>query len=192
MKDKLPVLILFIVLLGSFFTGVMILLDHHTAPMIEKIERVNLKKSVMDVLDIPYAEKDIEKLFEEAVTARNIGNQVFYVSDTGNVIFPFEGPGLWGSISGIVALEPDGDTIKGINILHHEETPGLGGRIEEPGFLNTLKGKKVLSEIKIVPAGKSKGANAVDAITAATLTSKAFAEILNNDVSDKAALYKNR
>ncbi|MEC9474893.1 MAG: FMN-binding protein, partial [Candidatus Neomarinimicrobiota bacterium] len=39
---------------------------------------------------------------------------------------PISGKGLWGTMYGYFAIEPDGATAKGITFYKHIETPGLG------------------------------------------------------------------
>ena len=77
---------------------------------------------------------------------------------------------------------PDFQTIKGITIVHQEETPGLGGRIAEKEILDRFKGKKILPQLIIQRPGKAKEQNEVDGITGATLTGKAFEKVLNSEV----------
>jgi Na+-transporting NADH:ubiquinone oxidoreductase subunit C len=89
---------------------------------------------------------------------------------------------LWGPIHGIVALLADLKTIKGITIIHQEETPGLGGRIAETDFLDKFKAKKVFPRLIIQPPGKAVAENEVDGITGATLSCKAFEAILNSEI----------
>ena len=97
--------------------------------------------------------------------------------------FAYAGSGLWGPINGIVALNPDLSTLKGVTILHQEETPGLGSRITEQAYLDTFRGKDFTSGLKLTPPGKAKAANEIDAITGATLSPKAFLQILNANLA---------
>ncbi len=54
------------------------------------------------------------------------------------------GPGLWGTITIILAASADG-VIRGIEIVSQNETPGLGGRIDEPVFKKQFVGKKTIN-----------------------------------------------
>lgn len=192
MKEKVSYMLIFIILLGSVFTGLMIVVDCYTKPVIEKNERVAVKKSILNVLDIEYDEDSVEEVFLRSIETKEIDGKKFYLARGGLVVFRFQGPGLWGPIAGVISISPDLETISGINIIYHEETPGLGGRIEEDEFLSRFKGKKLIPRLEIVAPGKSKTENEVDGITAATLTSKAFGEILNNIVLENILIYKKR
>ena len=85
---------------------------------------------------------------------------------------------------------PDLKTIKGIIIIHQEETPGLGGRIAEADFLDRFETKKVFPRLTIQPPGKASGNNEVDGITGATLSCKAFEEILNREIEKYISVIK--
>ena len=146
----------------------------------------------MDALDISFNQDNIDQTFLEQVVTKEINGKEFYVSETGDTAFGFLGSGLWGPISGIMALEPDLKTIKGLTIVHQEETPGLGGRISEKEFLDRFKSKEVLPELLIVSPGKAGKSNEIDGITGATLTCKAFEVLLNNQTKEYLPLIKEK
>jgi Na+-transporting NADH:ubiquinone oxidoreductase subunit C len=86
-------------------------------------------------------------------------------------------PGLWGSITAILAADPKAERLRGLEILDQQETPGLGGRIGEAWFSAQFTGEKVGPDGRIaVVQGSGKGdpdkENAkVDAVTGASRTS---------------------
>ena len=99
--------------------------------------------------------------------------------------FPFRGLGFWGPVRGILALTPDASRTVGIVVLEQSETPGLGGRIEEPVFTRQFEGGGVLVTpnpdgpfVRVVPPPRD-GGREVEAITGATQTSMAMERILN-------------
>lgn len=99
--------------------------------------------------------------------------------------FAVHGMGLWGPVKGLIAVEPDLETIRGVRFYEHEETPGLGGRIGEREFTHSFAGKCLVSPdgsagIRIVSGAK--GRNEVDAITGATLTCRAVEKFVNEDI----------
>ena len=98
---------------------------------------------------------------------------------------PFSGPGLWGPIYGVLALEPDLRTIRGIRFFKQEETPGLGGEIGADWFQDQFVGKQIASEadvygFAIVKPGTGEGVNVVDGITGATMTSDRVAVMIDS------------
>ena len=79
--------------------------------------------------------------------------------------------GFSGNISLMAGFKPDG-TIFNITVLEHKETPGLGSKINEPGFKDQFNLKNPASfELKV-----RKDGGPVDAITAATISSRAFCD----------------
>ena len=108
-----------------------------------------------------------------------------YVFKSGVSVIPVYGAGLWGPIWGYVAFQPDGKTIAGAYFDHESETPGLGAKIkDEPWFREKFVGKQVaFGSAQLFNLAKNAettgAANAVDAITGATMTSKGLGEALN-------------
>ncbi len=105
--------------------------------------------------------------------------------ESGNVSFvvlPIHGYGLWSTMHGFLALDKDGNTIKGLNYYEHGETPGLGGEIQNPKWVAQFVGKKLFDEagnpaIKILKPGNAKpdSAHEIDGLSGATLTSNGVA-----------------
>jgi Na+-transporting NADH:ubiquinone oxidoreductase subunit C len=137
MKEKLK-MILFVLALGSALSVALVSVNAITAPIIERNRIRELRISVFKALGLAYSKDTIDEVFSESVTTKGPAEKEFYVAkSSGDVAFEINGSGLWGPIHGIVALKPDLKTIEGITIIHQEETPGLGGRIEEADFLNS-------------------------------------------------------
>ena len=82
-------------------------------------------------------------------------------------------------ISLFICVGPDLETVKGIEVLDHAETPGLGGRMTEEKFKKQFVGKKLKPKLSIVRGRKTIGSNEVHAITGASYTSKGIEDIIN-------------
>ena len=82
-------------------------------------------------------------------------------------------------ISLFICVGPDLETVKGIEILDHAETPGLGGRMTEEKFKKQFVGKKLKPKLSMVRGRKTIGSNEVHAITGASYTSKGLENIIN-------------
>ncbi len=101
------------------------------------------------------------------------------------VAVAFSGPGVWGPIEGVMALEPDMLTIRGVRFFRQEETPGLGGEIASAAFLNRFKGKQIVGQdgtpgFRVRKSGGGADEpNAVDGITGATMTSDRVQDMLD-------------
>ena len=86
--------------------------------------------------------------------------------------------GFGGAISVMVGMTPDG-VIYNTSVLSHSETPGLGAKCTDPAFADQFKGFD--PSVKSLSVKKDKGD--VDAITASTITSRAYCAALSNAVS---------
>lgn len=79
--------------------------------------------------------------------------------------------GFSGDISIMAGFKPDGTIIQ-LTVLKHKETPGLGTKMTEPDFIDQFKGKNAADfKLKVTQDGGQ-----VDAITAATISSRAFCD----------------
>ncbi len=116
-----------------------------------------------------------------------------YVFKNGVHVFPVYGAGLWGPIWGYIATDSSLTNVVGAYFDHASETPGLGGKIkDDPSFRASFAGKSLDLKGKhifeIVKGGAPDGqANAIDAISGATMTCKG----LNAAINDWLEAYKN-
>ncbi|WP_347275336.1 FMN-binding protein [Candidatus Kuenenia sp.] len=88
------------------------------------------------------------------------------------------------AMSLFICLKPDMETLKGIEVLDHSETPGLGGRMTEDMFKEQFIGMKLKPQIKMVKERKATGDNEFDAITGATNTSRGIEVFINDAVQE--------
>ncbi|AOE48986.1 Na(+)-translocating NADH-quinone reductase subunit C [Kangiella sediminilitoris] len=111
---------------------------------------------------------------------------VYFVKDgdkLDTVILPVHGYGLWSTMYGFLALEPDTTTVVGFKYYEQGETAGLGGEIENPSWRALWPDKKVLNEqgepiIKLVK-GSAQNEHQVDGLSGATLTSNGVENTLH-------------
>ena len=103
------------------------------------------------------------------------------------IILPVHGYGLWSTLYGFLALEPDANTVAGLGFYEHGETPGLGGEVGNPKWKALWEGKKLYGdqgevEIQVIKGTvESNTPNAehkVDGLAGATLTSKGVSNLL--------------
>lgn len=117
-------------------------------------------------------------------------------------IIPVDSRGLWGRISGYLALENDGITVAGFTVYNHQETPGLGGEIEKRWFQNNFAGKKIIDDKgNLVSVTIAKGSVAdkipesrrqyyVDGISGASMTGRFLSEGLKQTLIEYEPLSK--
>lgn len=85
--------------------------------------------------------------------------------------------GFGGDLKVLVGFNPEG-TILGYTILEHAETPGLGAKADK-WFQKGEKGD-IIGKNPLEPLSVSKDGGQIDAITASTITSRAFLKAVNN------------
>lgn len=88
--------------------------------------------------------------------------------------------GFGGDLKVLVGFDEAG-TILGYTLLEHAETPGLGAKADK-WFQKGEKGN-IIGKNPITPLTVSKDGGDVDAITASTITSRAFLKAVNNAYS---------
>lgn len=71
--------------------------------------------------------------------------------------------------------------IQGISVLSHSESPGFGAEAEKPEFLNQFIGKEGVLEFGYTTTGNTSD-DKVDAISGATITTKAFIGVINTSL----------
>ena len=120
--------------------------------------------------------EEAAKLWQNLVEADDM------IDANGNVV---EGNGLWGPISGFIAVNGDKTTVFGAYFNHEGETAGLGAEIKDSKkWQDLFKGKELfangdrdhvaLSVEKKVTDPKTQ----VDCVTGATITSNGVADML--------------
>ena len=188
-------------------------------------EQLDIRKNILSSVGLLSADKeytrvDIQNLYEENIKSKvvNLSGEeqtdkttdqlnpkedldllpVFYSQQNGEIsayIVPISGKGLWSTIYGYLALEPDVNTVKGITFYKHGETPGLGGEIEKDWFISNFVGKQIYSpdgnlvSITVVK-GKVAGSipdeeayHYVDGISGSTLTGNGLNKFLKEDLT---------
>ena len=105
-------------------------------------------------------------------------------------VIPVYGMGLWGPISGYIALNEDKATVYGVYFNHESETAGLGAEIKDnAAWQAKFQGKKLFAggNDKAIALGVEKKvddpATQVDAVTGATLTSNGVRDMLHEGLS---------
>ena len=111
--------------------------------------------------------------------------QVFLLRDgeaVSLVLLPLSGQGYGGRIDAIMALRADMNTIAGLAVTRHSETPGLGGRIEEASWQASFPGTELrddTGEMRFrVARGAASGVHEVDGITGATRTGRGVTQMV--------------
>lgn len=135
-------------------------------------------------------ENDGFKLNSGDFTAGRLALFVCNVNGEKKYVIPVYGMGLWGGISGYIALNEDKATVYGAYFNHESETAGLGAEIKDSReWQEMFNGKHLFAagdSTKIALAVEKKvedPATQVDAVTGATLTSNGVTEMLQGGLA---------
>ena len=178
-------------------------------------EQLDIKKNILSVLgykqDTPWTNEEVQSLYDSNINEIRIdevGSVLDEVDKSGNSAYtiyqsrennkvtgyaiPIAGKGLWGTMYGYFAIEPDAETVKGITFYKHKETPGLGAEVDKDWFKNNFIGKKLtdkngeLVSIEVVKGYVSKtdpeALHKVDGISGATITGSGLTTFLKSDL----------
>jgi len=181
--------------------------------------RMDIQKNILSsvgLLDgVEITADNVERLYGSRIEAKRIDSKgmiveggeglPLYLRKDGETVeayaIPISGKGLWSTIYGYMALEPDGATVKGVTFYKHGETPGLGGEIEKAWFLDNFPGKKIvdgkgkLASISIAKGKAAENAPAgmldhyVDGVSGATLTGKGVTAFIRADLERYDAFF---
>ncbi len=137
-----------------------------TAKKTEAIKNVLPEFNELKETMVKSAMEDTEIPFYLAYDANN--------NFIGAAVETFTNKGFSGNISLMVGILADG-TVNNISVLQHAETPGLGSKMSDASFKDQFNDKNAASfKFKVKKDGGD-----VDAITAATISSRAFCDAVN-------------
>ncbi|MFZ9052092.1 MAG: FMN-binding protein [Woeseiaceae bacterium] len=98
---------------------------------------------------------------------------------------PGAGPGFQDTIGLLYGYTPDQKLVVGMEVLESRETPGLGDKIyKDADFVAGFSALSIEPEIIAVKSGTKSQPNEIDAITGATISSKAVVRIINEAHAD--------
>lgn len=122
-----------------------------------------------------------EALSEVFPFANFVERDGYHVAEKDNQILGYaaiaEGRGFGGRIKLVVGIDNE-NRVERVVVISHTETPGLGSRIAEEGFLGQFK-KKDLGDLKLMVDGGE-----IDAVTGATISSRAVTDAVRKKVRE--------
>jgi len=189
-RDSKVYTVIFTFIVSFVFLVVLSGLNVMTSQQVKKNQELFMLRAVLNAMGIPYTSDDEAiDIFKSKVTMETKDSyNLFSAEVDGEKVYAilFNGSGLWGNISGVLAVNSDVSRIVGIDFISQSETPGLGGRIEESWFKEQFRNEAVVNGKVLVSTTKvpdSKDDGQVDAITGATLTSKSIEKIIATYIS---------
>jgi Na+-transporting NADH:ubiquinone oxidoreductase subunit C len=155
--------------------------------MYERVLEGQLRVMRMDILrnfGVTFTDDTFATAFEQYVDLREEASGTFYHfrGEPRQVTVMTAGSGLWSTIELLITIDVESLEMKELKVLSHGETPGLGGRIEEPWFARQFRGLDVSDGVKLVTQ-RTGATGEVDAISGATATSRSVMSIINRAIS---------
>ena len=190
-KNNLIYTVVFSFITAFFFVFLLSLADGMTKEKTEENAKKTFYKAVLKSAGIDFkSDEDSVPVFEKYFSTYTEGDSVLKTKVDGKnlVIKVFRGSGLWGTITGVIAFSEDLERIAGFEVISHNETPGLGGRIDEDWFKDQFDWEKISASGITVRKGSgsfdSDTENSeVEGITGASLTSKSIETIVNENIN---------
>ena len=170
-------MVLVLTLLGLISGLALSLVSNYADPLIEENKQEAIREAIYYVL------QSTENYETEEVVDGNVVYRSFDSSDQLiGYAFTASGGGYQGTIRLMVGVGPNLEEIRGIQILESSETPGLGGKIRGDDFKGQFRGLSAAGEIGMVKS-KEPGKGEIQAITGATISSKAVVNIINKELT---------
>lgn len=172
--------------------GLLSALNNVTEPRIELHRARELKAAIAEVLP---AHDYYDEISKGAVTLY-LGKKK-KDDQTVGVAVRLIGSGFQGKIAMMIGIKPDFTKLTGFRVLEQVETPGLGTKIVvDPSnkskpfwFPEQFKGLTFKPSITVIKNVKPTKPNEIQAISGATISSKAVVSILNAQLPDIQKIY---
>ena len=157
LKSKRLYSIVFLTLVVLISVSLLLWINSFTSVVVKEQTEVKIKSI-------------LESIFPDLTDFEESGGiYTIYVDDViKGYTFIAEGNGYGGAINILIGINAD-HSIKGMEVLSHTETPGLGSKITEEAFTKQFEGL-LAEDVAIVKDGGK-----IDAITGATISSRAAA-----------------
>ncbi|TFH05650.1 MAG: FMN-binding protein [Spirochaetales bacterium] len=185
-KEGTTYTIVFVFIVSFVFVFLLALTNQVTVAQVKLNQELARQSAVLSAMGIAASTpQEIQDAFTGVAGDETAG--LYAATVDGEVVFAsqFSGPGLWGTITCILAVTSDLKKIVGLQIVSDNETPGLGGRINESWFKDQFRGEAILDTPFVVTPMDGDGdpvkSNGIlDAVTGATRTSDSMEAIVNN------------
>lgn len=183
MKKGYVYTIVFMLAVSIFFTAILATTDTLLKDRIDSNEEFATQLAILDSLGIEGSDdpEEVARIFEENLVEEPLDEESYYrqIDENGDTVaysVPYVSSGVWGAIRGYIGVSEDLETMQGIVFTEQNETPGLGGRIQEAWFRDQFRGMDISQGAP--QSYGTFGDMEIDAITGATGTSNAILRVL--------------
>ena len=191
--------------LVAALSGFLVVLAHHLSlPLIEENKRIAIERALFKVIPGAVSRRNFQLTADgieplgETLPAQGMHLYAGYNAEGGlaGVALEAAAQGYQDVIRVLFSYDPDCECIRGMEVLKMAETPGIGDKIaKDPVFLQNFEaldarlddaGGGLANAIVNVKAGTKSEPWQIDAISGATISSKAVARMLNDSAQQAA------
>ncbi|MFO7780040.1 MAG: FMN-binding protein [Spirochaetia bacterium] len=178
----------FMFIVAFAFVFLLSLTNEATREIVDLNQEVARKRAVLSALGIEsLSDEEVLNRFEDVEQLDRDDTTIFQTTVDGETVYAkeFAGSGLWGTIEGVLGVNGEVTRTVGLEIINHNETPGLGGRITEAWFKEQFAGEQIADDGIEFTAGDGDTDHSnseVDGITGATRTTESMERIINGEI----------
>jgi electron transport complex protein RnfG len=193
-KEAPPARLIFTLGMAGFLSGVVLVgMYLFTLPVIEANKKAAMERAIFQVL--PDCSRYEAMMLEsgELASAQEGAEQKMPLTYAGynqkdeliGFAITAEEPGYQDVIVGIFGYNPQNEQIVGLEILESKETPGLGDKIfKDDDFRANFKSLSASPLPAAVKKGEKAQSHEVEAISGATISSKAVVRLIGNGLTE--------
>ena len=184
LKSNFVKMVVALAAVGIFSGAALVFVYNYAMPKI----KVNVSKET---------EAAIKKIFPGAESTQKTKDEGVYkvMGSEGKELgyaFLASGNGYQGEIKLIVGADVGLTTLKGMEVLESQETPGLGAEIAVSPFKDQFAGLPITHSIEYVKNQKPTEPYQIEAITGATISSRAVVNILNKKIDEMRKVFAGK
>lgn len=174
LESTLPNMFIVLTVIALISAAALAFTYGQTKPILDEQARQKQIQAVSDVIPGAFDNEPTA----EAITVDGFEGVEIYPAKEGGALIgtavrTSSSEGYGGTVTIMVGFDPQGE-ITGTTVLAHTETPGLGAKMTERSFREQFVGMAADGGIAV-----EKDGGGVDAITAATISSRAFCDAIN-------------
>ena len=181
LESSLTNMVLVLTGVAVIMGGILAFVNHLTEGPINEQKAKALADGIKSVMGVSELTVSMTDTVRQTVSGKELTYVIYQAQDAqkkdlGAAVESTTG-GFGGDLKVLVGFDPEGK-ILGYTLLEHAETPGLGAKADK-WFQKGEKGD-IIGKSPAEPLTVSKDGGKVDAITASTITSRAFLLAVNN------------
>lgn len=189
-KQSFGYTVAFTFVVAFLFVALLAAANALTLEQVRFNQQISRQRAVLTAMNVPFEnDEQVVELFAAVENVSISGVELLRLEYNGQTKYAKEisGSGVWGVIRAILGVESGAERVLGLEIAEHNETPGLGGRIDEDWFKDQFREKRILDrriEFNEQPGSGDfdPDSGKVDRITGATGTSTAMNRMINRSL----------